>query len=342
MQYNTSMGLSVLSVSSRTQWDEFLAAHCPGALFQSWLWGDVIAQPRTPVERLGLYDGPRLAGIMQLQKVAAKRGSFLHVRHGPVLATHSNEYWKEVVGALRKKAKEENVLFIRISPHIPDTAEHRKLLSSFGFSPAAIHAMDAEYCWILDITPPEEELLRGMRKTTRYEIKRAGTLGVSVKVSTNPGDLGDFFNLYTHTFQRHGFVPHEGIAEEFTVFSREGKSILLTGSYNGEITAAAIIVFHNNEAIYRHGASVPAKVPVTYAIQWHAIQEAKRRGMKQYNFWGIAPEDKPEHPWKGITLFKTGFGGHAVQFVHAQDLPVSPLYVFPRTIETIRRMRKGY
>ncbi len=342
MRYNTPMSLSVSPVSSREQWDAFLKQYSPGALFQSWMWGEVAGGLGSPVERLGLWEGSTLVGILQIQKVAARRGAFLHVRHGPVLVEPGEKYWRETMELLRKKAKESHVLFVRISPHVPDTEELRGLFASMGLSPAAIHAMDAEYCWILDITQPEDELLKGMRKTTRYEIKRAGTVGVTVNVSDDQNTLGSFLGLYEKTFQRHGFVPHEGIAEEFAAFSKEKQAIMLTGSYLGEITAAAIVLFHNGEAIYHHGASIPAKAPVTYAVQWRAILEAKKRGMKQYNFWGIAPADKPDHPWQGITLFKTGFGGKAVQYLHAHDMPVSPLYALPRTIETIRRMRKGY
>jgi lipid II:glycine glycyltransferase (peptidoglycan interpeptide bridge formation enzyme) len=64
--------------------------------------------------------------------------------------------------------------------------------------------------------------------------------------------------------------------------------------------------------------------------------------MARYNFWGIAPEGKKNHPWNGLTGFKKGFGGEAHEYLHAQDLPCSPLYILPKTIETIRRIKKGY
>jgi lipid II:glycine glycyltransferase (peptidoglycan interpeptide bridge formation enzyme) len=77
-------------------------------------------------------------------------------------------------------------------------------------------------------------------------------------------------------------------------------------------------------------------------LQWAASRDAKKRGMQVYNFWGIAPENNPNHPWRGITLFKKGFGGRNIEYIHAQDLAVSPLYIIPRTIEMVRRVVKGY
>lgn len=336
------MSFSVSPVTDRRIWDTFLKHYCPGAIFQSWPWGEVAENTGHHVERFGMYENSDLVGIMQIQTVSAKRGTFLHIRHGPVLASFDKKIWNETIDVLRKKAKDSRALFVRISPHVPESDELLKLFARMGLTPAAIHAMDAEYCWVLDISRSEDELLLGMRKTTRYEIKRSVSMGVEIGVWDNADNIDTFMRLYKETSARQGFVPHTGIEEEFEIFSGQKQAILVTGSYQGDVTAAAIILFHNGEAIYHHGASIPTKAPVNYAVQWRAIQESKKRGMHQYNFWGIAPDDKPDHPWKGITLFKTGFGGKAVRFFHAHDLPTSPLYALPRAIETLRRLKKGY
>ncbi len=112
--------------------------------------------------------------------------------------------------------------------------------------------------------------------------------------------------------------------------------------HNGLPIAAAIILFFGGFAIYHHGASISTKIPGSYLLQWIAIKEAKKRGKKLYNFWGIAPSDKPNHPWRGISLFKQGFGGREVSFGHAQDLPISPFYAISYTIESARKLSRGY
>ena len=72
---------------------------------------------------------------------------------------------------------------------------------------------------------------------------------------------------------------------------------------------------------YHHGASSYAhnKIPASYLPQWTAIRDALKRGDRVYNFWGIAPGtlteegfkiSEPKHPFGGVTLFKTGFGGN--------------------------------
>ena len=132
------------------------------------------------------------------------------------------------------------------------------------------------------------------------------------------------------------------IKEEFEIFNRANQALLLVTKYQHQDLAAALILFFGPQAIYHHGASIKSKIPITYLLQWQAIQEAKKRGCQYYNFWGIAPHDKPNHPWKGITLFKTGFGGEEKQFLHAHDLVLSNNYWITYGIETARKLWRGY
>lgn len=323
-------------------WEKFFLATNPQALFQSWQWGEVQKKTGAQVTRFAVRKEKELVGIFQTVAVRARRGPFLHVRHGPILKTYSKELLNQCTDFLRTFAKKEHVLFVRISPLIAEKTELRELFHSCGYRPAAIHAMDAELCWVLPIEKSEDLLLQEMRKTTRYEIKKAQKLGIVIHESQDVKDLHFFFDLYKETTKRHGFVPHIGIEEEFEVFSKRNETILYYAEFEGTVIAAAIILFVGDQGIYHHGASLNSSPPGSYLIQWYAIREAIKRGMKQYNFWGIADETQPNHPWKGITLFKKGFGGEEKKYMHAQDLPVSPLYLLPRAVETIRRIKKGY
>lgn len=329
-------------IKSKDLWESFLLRHSPGALFQTWLWGEVQSRLSLPLWRYGIYESKQLIGLAQIIKVTARRGPFLHIRHGPVWAAPTKERWKWFLHEITDLAKTEGVCFVRVSPRIENESRNQRLLGSLGLLPAAIHAMDAEYAWVLDLDKPESELLPAMRKSTRYEIKHAEALGVTIEKSTDPAQLAAFFDLYRKTAKRQGFVENTGIQEEFTTFAKERKAVLFTGRYKGETLSAAIILFVGNQGVYHHSASVPSNTGANHLLQWEAIREAKKRGMKVYNFWGIAPEDKPRHPWRGITLFKTGFGGSIKKYIHAHDLPVSGWYVIPRIIESIRRMQKGY
>ena len=336
------MSLAFLPVDSKAVWEEFILTHSPQALFQSWHWGRVLESTGQSVSRWGIFDGKELAGVAQILIVRAKRGTFLHVRHGPVWKKQGKAYWREFMRLITLVAKKEGAWFVRVSPLLLNTEEHRKLFFELGLSNAPIHEVDGERCWVLDLDKTEDDLLMGMRKTTRYEIRLAQKFGVTVRQSQDPEDLKYFFTLYEETTKRHGFVAHSSISEEFEIFAKENKAMLFLGFYKKEIIAGTIVLFYGGQAIYHHGASVASKVPVSYLVQWEAIREAKKRAILVYNFYGIAPENKPNHPWRGITLFKKGFGGREINYIHAQDLLVSPLSVIPRTIERVRTSMRGY
>lgn len=336
------MNFELKEINLREDWEKFLSSHGTNAFFQSWLWSNVQEKLGVPIWRFGIYEGKILRGIALVIKVEAKRGTFLQVRHGPIFDRPDPELLRWFLDEMKRMAKQEGAWFVRINPLIENSSDNQRLFRSLGLVPAAIHAMDAEYTWVLPLAKSEDDILAGMRKTTRYEIRRAINAGVSVEKTTDPEQLKHFFRLYDETMKRQDFVPTRGIAEEFAVFVKEGKAVLLLGSYQNKMSGAAIIIFGGDQAIYHYGASARSDVGVSYLVQWEAIREAKQRGCLVYNFWGIAPDDKKNHPWRGITLFKTGFGGHVNKHIHAHDLPASLLYVIPRIIETCRRWSKGY
>ena len=97
-------------------------------------------------------------------------------------------------------------------------------------------------------------------------------------------------------------------------------------------------------AIYHHAASDLSykNIPANYLLLWEAILEAKRRGKTYFNLFGIAPENTKNHPWNGFTLFKTGFGGERVEYIHAMDLPLNILYWKTFLIDLLTKLKKGY
>ena len=333
------MNIQIKALENKSIWEEFANKYAPQSLFQSWNWGEVVRKGQNTSFRIGLYEDDNLVGIAQVVAIEAKKGRFLHIRHGPILKDYKEEYLKDLIIFLKQKAKEYNALYVRISPLIENSKTNNILFKNLGFHDSPLHALDGEYVWVLSIDNPEEELLANMRKTTRYLIRKAQKMGVIVEKSDN---INQFLDLYSATSRRHGFVEHKGIREEFDVFSQNNQVALFLAKYQGQIVAAALILFSGIQAIYHHGASITTDIPGSYLLQWEAIREAKKRGLKYYNFRGIAPENKPNHPWHGLTLFKTGFGGKVKDYLHAQDLSFSLLYYFTYIAESLRKAKRGY
>ncbi len=73
----------------------------------------------------------------------------------------------------------------------------------------------------------------------------------------------------------------------------------------------------------------------SYAVQWAMMREARTRGARRHDLWGVAPANAgPDHPWHGVGLFKKGFGGHEVTWAGSWEVVDRPARVPP----AIRRL----
>lgn len=326
-------------------WDSFIISQPHHTFLHSWAWGEFNDVMGDKVSRFGVYENKELVAASSVTKVHAKRGNFLFIPHGPLIRQDCEEQaiLEILINELKKLGEQKDISFIRISPILEDTQENRNLFTQFGFRPAPIH-MHAETTWTLDLTPSEEELLAGMRKTTRNLIRRAVKEGVEIREGTSEKDVEIFNTLYQETVAKHHFTPFSlpYIKSQIKIFGVDNHGKIFTAWHNNEPLASAVVIFYGNSAFYHHGASRVSKIPAAYLLQWEAMREAKRRGHAFYNFWGIVKEDAPrKHPWQGITLFKKGFGGFQTDYMHAQDLPLSWKYWPNYLLETIRRVKRG-
>ena len=215
------------------------------------------------------------------------------------------------------------------------------LFLKLGFKNAPMH-LHAELTHQLDITQSEDQLMSSMRKSTRYEIKQAIRQGIKITTSQNSKDIDEFYKLQLQTAQRQEFVAFgkQFLEEQFQVFVKDNQVLLYTAWMGKKKLAQAFIIFYGDEADYHYGASTydGRKYPGAYLIQWEAIKEAKKRGLKRYNLWGVAPENQTNHRFHGVSVFKRGFRGNDVEYMHARDLIINLFaYRLNWFIETIRR-----
>jgi lipid II:glycine glycyltransferase (peptidoglycan interpeptide bridge formation enzyme) len=294
----------------------------------------------TKIFRLGIYKSEKLVACALIILEEAKRGRHLIVPGGPIMDWGDKGLYTFFVKEITKLAKKEKVWFIRVRPEILDSQENRKKFKSLGFISAPMH-LHAENTWLLNIEKSPEEILKGMRKTTRYLIKHSENYGLSYEDSKNPKYAEVLFKLQKETMKRHGFVgfPKKLFETEIETFSKDGQGRVFICKRGSKVLAAAIIIFYGDSAYYHFSGSVSGleKIPFSYFLQWKIINAAKERNLKYYNFWGVAPNNDPKHRFAGVTIFKTGFGGERIDWLHAHDLPISLLYWITFIFETFRK-----
>ncbi|MCK5084170.1 MAG: peptidoglycan bridge formation glycyltransferase FemA/FemB family protein [Candidatus Pacebacteria bacterium] len=341
--------MQIKEISNKSQWENFMQENKENTFLQSWNWGEFNINTGEKIWRLGVFDNEELLAVALVIRVNARRGSFLFVPQGPLISqklkVKSQKLLELFFDYLKDLGREEKVSFVRISPILENTSENLKIFEPSGFKNAPIHMMHPELTWVLDITKSEDEIMKEMRKTHRNLIRRATKEGVEIIQSTDEEYLKAFYDIHMETVKRHKFVPfsYDYIKSEIDAFKNDDQISIFSAKYKDEIISSAVIVFYGEQAFYHHGSSSSKyyKIPSSYLILWEAIKEAKKRGKKKFNFYGVV-KNKPKHPWAGLTKFKKGFGGHQKELLHCQDLPLNKRYAITWIIETGRKIKRGY
>jgi len=340
----------IKEITNKDEWENFLAKCEQKSFLSSWQWGEFWRIQQNTIKRLGLVENSQLIAVILAVKIRARRGTYILVQHGPnILETalnHLPQILEEFYTELKKWAKTENALFIRTAPLIEKNDVNVQIFKKAGFKTAPMHANAYEATWKLNLAPSEEELLKGMRKTTRYLIRQTQKNdAITIEKTANPQKLKIYSQLNKAVAKRQKFIPfkEEYIQREFETFAADNQAMWFIGYYQNQAVAAALIIFWSGIGFYHQAASLGefSKFSVPYLLQWEAIKEAKRRGCKIYDFWGFTdPKLYPKHPWAGPTLFKMGFGGRKFEYIATQDYILSPKYWFTYIFEKMRRFKR--
>ncbi len=144
------------------------------------------------------------------------------------------------------------------------------------------------------------------------------------------------------TAGRHGFLAfsEDFFLKQFTALAKHDEAVLYTAKYQGETLAQNFMIFYGNEASYHYGVSseLGTKLSGAPLLHMEAMRDARKRGIKRYNFWGIVEEDEVHHRFYGVSCFKRGFGVTELKYVPAHDLVLKPgKYVVTKLIEDVRK-----
>ena len=239
---------------------------------------------------------------------------------------------------IKRACQKENALFLKIEPASLARGGLAKLNEM-----ASGRAILPQHTIYIDLTKPEEELLRNMHEKTRYNIRLAQKKGVVVKEND---DIESFIKLLSQTENRQGFYSHyANYYRNLWNVLRPANIVHLLSAYlpNHLYTShpiASIMLFHYGDFLYYpYGGSDPKfkEYMAPNLLHWAASKLGKRLGCKTYDLWGSYKNSKDEtDPWYGIYRFKSGFGGTEIDFPSTVDVPLSPLYPLFSFVDSLR------
>ena len=329
-------------------WEQYLNQFPEANFLQSSAWKTFQEKMKKKVWALRLFEAKRKENKSSLALAlvvgeSAKRANYLTLAGGPLLDWQNDNRQlivQSLLNYLKDLAEKEKISFLRLRPQALSTPELLDFFSELGFRQSPMH-LTADLTLQLDLTQVEEALLTQMRKNTRYEVRRAQKIGIFTRLSRNPAEIQDFYEAQVALAKRQNFVPfsYQFLHQQFLAFLKNDQVALIHSYLKDQLLASAFVIFYRHEAVYHYGVSTlaNAKLPGSYACQWAAIKEAKRRGLATYNFWGISPVSEAKHRFAGVSLFKRGFGGEEVDYLPAQDYQFSSDYFLVRTFELLRK-----
>ncbi|MBN1169132.1 peptidoglycan bridge formation glycyltransferase FemA/FemB family protein [Candidatus Woesebacteria bacterium] len=300
-------------------------------------------------------------GIITIHKIPLTKYKIGMFIRGP-------EPTKKMLSDLKKIAKENNLIFIKLEPNLvvsswqlvngkkeeKKTKQSRRKLEKFLRDNGCVagKTLFTPSSFQIDLTKSEEELLKSFHHKTRYNIRYAKRKGIKVVENNSDKAFKKYLELTRKTVERQGFFAHnenyhrlmwqhlhqtpntknQKLSEPGDHPSRRPIAHLLTAKYKGKIITTWILFVWKDMLYYPYGASSMEhkNVQANSLMMWEAIRFGKKLELKRFDLWG-------REPGKGFTKFKEGFNPKVVEYLGTWDLIVNkPLYYFFRIADSVR------
>jgi len=330
------------------RWNEFSSNCLWGDILQFWQWGELKKTEGWKPLRLQVKKENQVVLQVQfLLKKVKFLGVLAYAPHGPVADSFENlqiglEFlYKEL--KTNSIFKREDIFALEIEPRLgllvsdfdqnknnpkyknPNSvlakitdSKNQELITASGFQKTQRN-MQPKYKLYYDLEKSPEELLAQAKKSTRYNVKYATKKGVTAskidleneQINTT---LENFYNLLLETQKRAKGYPirskkyFENLIKEFK--NTQAVSFFEV-KHENEVLGVNISEFSQNwsSSFYAGTSRNKSKLKAVYLLRFKSLMDAKERGCKIYDFWGIVPKSKAH---SGYSDHKLSFGGEKV------------------------------
>jgi lipid II:glycine glycyltransferase (peptidoglycan interpeptide bridge formation enzyme) len=223
------------------------------------------------------------------------------------------------IDALVDWARRERVARVVIEPEA--SKELSEVLKERGFHRA--NAIQPQHTRIVKLLPPDE-LMQTFRHGRRYNIRTGIKRGVVVEEGKDAAELArqsaaverrESINLPGRGYYQTllDVLPWCRTYTAYAPEKREPLATVLVARFAGR----AYSLFAGRTGARR-------ELMGNDLAWWSAISSAAEAGCSDFDLWGIPPPHaRPGHPWEGLGMFKSEFGGEVVGYVGAWELVLS-------------------
>lgn len=339
---NVSQGdlrFSQLSDPSRvtTEWDDFVASVDSGHIFQSARWATYKQRVGwRPILLSWSANGSLKAVCLVLHRSVSGLpfGGILYVPRGPVLDYDSSEapyLLSKVLDRLKQLAR-SHFAVVRVSPNLTNDAIWVKQALMGKRFIASEHPIQHTSNITIDLTRSLDELITGMERRRRKEIRRFERDGVDWSfqcVNTSDG-LDILYPLYYDTISQAGATLKSlnDIKQMHETLVSYDSSFIFIVNYQDHPVAGVVALTLGNRLWPYYAGTAKGDNAVSGAgvvLHWEVIKWAKNHGYVEYPLQGMPDVSGPDDPLYGVYLFKRGWGGRYVRLIGEYDYSPYPL-----------------
>lgn len=303
-----------------SNWSELIDHFEDSNIYQTWAYGGT-RWGKNNLSHIVLKRDDEVRGIAQLRIVRPKkfRIGMAYLRWGPLCHPTGEELDFNTIQAMATAIREEYAdkrgLYLEILPNaFLGTSRAEMFQPAFSeFECKAGIAGEKYRTFVLDLSPPLEELRAKLDKKWRNQLNAAEKKGLSVVESEGMEEYHIFSKLYAQMMKRKKFESAVSIEEFGRIHERlsTGQRLkIMICEQAGQPVAALVCSRMGQSAIYLLGATNEEgmKSKGAYLLQWAMIRFLKEKGTRYYDLGGIDPETNP-----GVYHFKSGMSGQDVR-----------------------------
>jgi lipid II:glycine glycyltransferase (peptidoglycan interpeptide bridge formation enzyme) len=297
-------------------WSQMLDLFDDANLYQTWSYGR-IRWGRKNLSHLVLKRNDEVVGMAQVRIIRPTRLNFgmAYLRWGPLCHRRGRELDAEAAAGIARALHEEYVckrrLLLQILPNAFVESPRGALFQSAfsGFTQEPRTSTNLYRTFILDLTPPLEELRRNLDKKWRNQLTRAEKNGLKIVTGTGTDEYRTFCRMYKQMRNRKTFESTVNI-EEFKQIQEDlpetHRMRILICEQEGIPVAGVVASAMGDSAIYVLGATSDSGLDAkgSYLLQWTLIRWLKESGVRKYDLGGIDPQQNA-----GVYHFKRGLSG---------------------------------
>ena len=244
--------------------------------------------------------------------------------YGPVVEDLAG--FRQAMASLSQRAAQVGADFIRIEPKAGLTKEE---LVELGWIKAA-RDVESRETLVNDVSVAEADIMAGLSQNARRIWRKLDKAGVEYETSFHPDDIADFLRMEKSVAARTGIQTqqeHYSRTLAQTLFPSQAAGLMFA-ELDGRRVAGFLFTLTDSVMSYQYAGSFSEyrkQSPAT-GLGVYGLLQAHRMGLKEFDWFGVAPEDADQSNrylgWAGFTEFKSRFGGERRKYLGTWESPV--------------------